>query len=210
MANITSNSLFIVSALVFVVGLLFLAYPYLTLLAITLCAIGYSCYTHSADLLRYYSNWSATYWPPVSASDHAVPYTSSLLSGVGLPSPIPHIPSGIETFKNRRSPVDEIVSSTPRCSPASSHGSASPIPIQLQMRPSAEVATSDSRQLNFGRISTPKSSRMHTQDVYQNNVEAISNQALRNRSNSNKVIQTTAGPLLASSRYNPTFDAGYV
>ncbi|XP_034240302.1 nuclear pore complex protein DDB_G0274915-like isoform X2 [Thrips palmi] len=209
MANVTNNTLFIASALLFVVGLLFLAYPYLTLAAITLSALGYASYINSATLLEYYAHYSSTLWPPVTVIERPATstYGSNLISGVDLPSPIPHVPSGIETLKNRRSPVDEIVSSTPRGTPTSSHGSGSPIPLQLPMRSSVEGAVSDSRQLNFGRISTPKTSRVQGQEACQNYVETNSNQRLRHRPNSNKV-QTAAGPLLSSARFNPAFDAG--
>lgn len=211
MANVTNNTLFIASALLFVVGLLFLAYPHLTLAAITLGALGYASYINSSTLIELYSHYSSTLWPPLAVIDRPVTaqYSPNLLSGVDLPSPIPHVPSGIETLKNRRTPVDEIVSSTPRGTPTSSHGSASPMPMQLQMRSSAEGAASDSRQLNFGRISTPKTSRMQVQEAYQNSVETHTNQKLRHRSNSNK-LQTAGGPLLSSARYNPAFDAGCV
>lgn len=209
MANVTNNTLFLASALLFVVGLLFLAYPYLTLAAITLGALGYASYINSSTLLEFYSQLSSTLWPPVAVIDRSAtaPYSPNLLSGVDLPSPIPHVSGGIETLKNRRSPVDEIVSSTPRGTPTSSHGSASPIPMQLQMRTATEGAASDSRQLNFGRISTPKTSRMQAQETYQNSLEANANQKLRHRSNGNKV-QNAAGPLLSSARYNPAFDPG--
>lgn len=201
MANITSNSLFFLSALLFVGGLLFLAYPYLTFTIIVLCGIGYASYTHKPALVRFYSYASSKLWPAVD--DRPAPCISSLFSGVDLLSPIPHIPSGLETVKNRKSPVDEIISSTPRSTPTN-HGVETSVPMPIRSSP--QVA-SDSRQLNFGKI-TPKSSRTYFQDVQLSSVDGSTSHNLRQRSNSTRTVQTMAGPLLSSARYNPPFDAG--
>ena len=202
MANVTSNPLFIASAVVLVAGLLFVAYPYLTLTVAALFAVGYASYTHRTAVVRYFYQVSWKLFP--EGDDQPASCVSNLFSGVDLPSPIPHIPTGLETVKNRRSPVDEIISSTPRSSPIN-HGIESPVP--MPMRPSPQVTSSENRQLNFGKI-TPKSSCVHFQDVHLNNVDGSTSQKLRPRSNSAQTVQTTAGPLLSSVRYNPPFDSG--
>ncbi|KAJ1522837.1 hypothetical protein ONE63_001987 [Megalurothrips usitatus] len=230
MANLTSNALFVVSALVLVVGLLLLAYPYLTLASLALCGVGYAYYGLSSAWHEHYAYLTSVLWPAACGtglglglqdrSESFAASASNLLGGVDLPSPIPHVHGGIETAKSRaRSPADEIVSSTPRSSPSPSklgHGAA-PAPqhlhqLQMQMRPSPEMVATDSRQLNFGRISTPKTSRVQLQQPQElhhlNRVEVGSNQKLRNRAGGSKTVQTTAGPLLPPARYGPAFDAG--
>lgn len=208
MANLTTNSLFIATGVLFVVVLLFLAYPYLTLTAAALCGIVHITYNHSSVLYNHYTYFTSVLWPALSGNDRQPLHSPNLLTGIDLPSPIPHVASGLETAKNRRSPVDEIVSSTPRSTPTSSHGASAPSVLPLPSRVSPEMVAADSRQLNFGRINTPKTSRNQAQDFFQNHVDPSSFQKLRNRANSGKMIQTTAGPLLSSVRHNPTFDAG--
>ncbi|KAK3916008.1 Nuclear pore complex protein Nup98-Nup96 [Frankliniella fusca] len=209
MVNFTSNSLFIATGVLFVVGLLFLAYPILTLKAATLCGIACISYYHSSVssiLCNYYAYFFSVYWPTLFGSDRQPLHPSSnLLTGVDLPSPIPHVPSGLETAKNRRSPVDEIVSSTPRSTPTSSHGTSAATATPLPPRVSPEMVVADSRQLNFGRINSLKTTRNQAQEFLHTQA---SFGKLRNRASSGKMIQTTAGPLLSSVRPNPTFDAG--
>lgn len=212
MANFTSNSLFIASALAFVVGLLFLAFPFLTLVLVTLCAIGHTYHSHSAAFARYYAQLSSVLWPPIPEGgggvDRQPSYASTLLRGVDLPSPIPHVHGGLETTKNRRSPVDEIVSSTPRSTPTSIYGSVASMPLPIRSSPA--TLASESHQLNFGRINTPKSSRVPPQETHQTHFESNMNVKQRSRTGCGKTVQTTAGPLLPSGRYNPSFDAGSV